>query len=324
MIGVTSNLPQTTRKIEKTASNATPIQAAVGEQTQLKGFQLSPKSYVGPAFSEFFEDSQNLGNTAMGWSGSVSELNKSNSAAQTLFSLSTKYKFTPVIIVQSYDRKTNKLLADFVSNAQTELVTFAEKNKPAYIGIGIEVNLLYDKNKSEFEKFVSMFAKDVKAIKQVSPDTKVFTIFQYEQLQGLKGGLFGGKNDTKKANWKLLDKFPAADLIGITTYPTLIYKTPANMPSNYYAALYKHTKKPIFFTEIGWLRTKTIPGWEGSPQEQANFLNRLGAQTHKDQTVGYLWSFFYDQAAAKPFDGMGLRGINDTAPALSESAWKSL
>ncbi len=86
--------------------------------------------------------------------------------------------------------------------------------------------------------------------------------------------------------WSLIEKFePKLDLVGFTTYPMFDYKTPAESPADYYAEIRKHTRKPIAITEMGWLSQEKFSGalaalngtgYEGSEQEQVDFLARFG------------------------------------------------
>ena len=109
-------------------------------------------------------------------------------------------------------------------------VAFAKAYKPEYLGFGIEINALHETNPADYASFKVFFAKVVKVVKQVSPDTKVFTVFQLERLRGLRGGLFGGKNNSTINDWVLLGDFPDADLLAFTTYPCIVYNYPPTSP----------------------------------------------------------------------------------------------
>jgi hypothetical protein len=166
--------------------------------------------------------------------------------------------------------------------------------------------MLAEKSPEDFEKFVRLFAGTYDAVKQKSPDTKVFTIFQLEHVKGLKGGLYGGVNDPAAADWALIDRFPKADLVGFTTYPGLIYKDPSGIPADYYVEIRNHTSKPVAFTEIGWQSEAWPAGWESGDVEQAAFVTRFFELTGSLDKEMAIWSFLYDPAAPKPFDSMGL------------------
>jgi hypothetical protein len=42
-----------------------------------------------------------------------------------------------------------------------------------------------------YDEFVELFAEVYGAVKEASPETSVFTVFQLERMKGLWGGLFG-------------------------------------------------------------------------------------------------------------------------------------
>jgi len=292
----------------------------------LKGFQLSPKSFSGTDFPAFFELNQDLGGTVVGWTGSVRDLSLKGSAPNVVASLAKTYGYKPVFAVQSFSRETGMLLPEFIA-AKDDILSFINATDAQYFGLGVEVTELYRKSPSEYKKFVALFADFAKAIHSQSPRTKVFTIFQYEQINGMNGGLFGGKNDPGVTLEKLFDDFPDSDIIGITTYPTLVYKTPEAIPSTYYTKLFVMTSKPVLFTEVGWIRGKSVKGWEGSSTEQRSFLRKFSEQTKDNRVEGYLWSFMYDQTGAqKPFNEMGMSATTIKQESLSEALmfWKQL
>lgn len=289
------------------------------EEKKLKGFQLSPKSFSETDFNEFISSSKRLGNNVVAWSGSYSELKNLGSSPFRVISLARSNELTPVIIFQVFDKKEGKIFKDFEDDKH--LLDFVSKYKPEYIGLGIEVNYLYEKNKGEFDKYVLLFHSYQSKIKSISNNTKIFPIFQLEKLKGLQGGLFGGINDTSKNQWEILNKFNKADLLGFTTYPTLIYNSPSDIPLGYYEEISKNTNLKYIFSEIGWIRTDGIKGWEGSEIEQSKYMELLG----KTNAKGFIWSFFYDQEIEKPFRYMGLRGVNDKSiDSVSEKAWQML
>lgn len=196
-------------------------------------------------------------------------------------------------------------------------VAFAQKYKPEYLALGIEVNVLYEKSPEDFEYFAQFFSEAYDAVKAVSPNTKVFTIFQLEKMKGLNGGLFGGVNDPSKAEWVLLGKFQKSDLAAFTTYPGLVYKNPSEIPADYYSEIRTHTSKPIAFTEIGWHSAPSPQGWESSEQEQAEFASAFFSRTKGMGEEFAIWSFLYDQNTIKPFNSMGLFYANGT----QKKAW---
>ena len=179
-----------------------------------------------------------------------------------LAGLSATYGFTPVAEAQFFSQSTCKLLRPLDETTRQayrdSIVEFAVKNKPRYLGIGIEVNVLYEKSPADFDAFVGFFSEVYEAIKEKSPDTNVFTVFQLEKMKGFQGGLFGGANGN--AEWSLLDRFPDTDMVAFTTYPCLVFKSPSAIPDGYYTEIAAHTTKPVAFTEVGWYSAADIPG----------------------------------------------------------------
>ena len=133
--------------------------------------------------------------------------------------------------------------------------------------------------------------------------------------------MFGGKNDLKKSQWFLLEKFPKSDIAAFTTYPGLIYKNPSDIPSDYYSEIKSHTSKPVAFTEIGWHSAASPAGWESSEEEQAEFVDAFFNLTKDMKKQFNIWSFLFDQNTAEPFKTMGLRG-SDGNGKLSWDRWR--
>ncbi|MFH1221985.1 MAG: hypothetical protein V1492_02780 [Candidatus Micrarchaeota archaeon] len=286
----------------------------------LKGVSLSPKSFQAADFTDFFSKAKQAGN-AVSWAGDWNEPGKEQGGPAVVAGLATTYSYTPIIELQFFTQSDGKLLRplDDANKAayKSSAVAFAEKYKPKYLGIGIEVNTLYEKSPEDFNNFVQFYSEVYDAVKAKSPNTKVFTVFQLEKMKGMNGGLFGGQNDASKAEWSLLDKFPKSDVVAFTTYPDLIYKNPSDIPADYYSEIKLHTSKPIIFTEVGWHSAASPAGWESSDAEQAEFVGKFFTLTKDLNKEMVIWSFLYDQNTIEPFNSMGLYSSDGTA----KSAW---
>lgn len=307
--------------------------AAIGGCTQsnnaesstetLKGVSLSPRSFQQADFADFFEKAKQAGEV-VSWAGDWNDLSGTqNSGPAVVASLASTYGYTPLIEAQFFTRSSGALLRPLDENTRlsykNNAVAFAERYQPKYLAFGVEVNVLYEKSPSDFEDFARFFSEVYDAVKAVSPQTKVFTIFQLEKMKGLNGGLFGGTNDPSKAEWSLLDKFPKSDIAAFTTYPGLIYKNPAEIPAEYYNEIKSHTSKPVAFTEIGWHSAAGPAGWESSEAEQAEFVTTFFQLTGDLNSELAIWSFMYDPQTFEPFNSMGLRRADGTArPAWDE------
>lgn len=255
------------------------------------------------------------------WAGDWEALNAANSGPAVVAGLASQYRYTPVIEAQFFTQSTGKLLRPMDERTRsaykTSAAAFAQKYKLEYLGLGIEVNTLYEKSPEDFDAFAGFFSEVYDAVKVASPDTKVFTVFQLEKMKGLNGGLFGGSNNPGETQWALLAKFPKADMFAFTTYPGLIYKDPAEIPDDYYSDIRWHTEKAIAFTEMGWHTEASPAGWESSEAEQAAFVARFFDLTQNLKPRLAIWSFLYDQQTIEPFRSMGLIGKDGT----SKAAW---
>ncbi len=198
----------------------------------MKGVSLSPKSYGGTDFSSFFEMA-NLAGSIITWSGDWAELSNPKGAPYVVAQLAEQRGIKPIIIAQFFTQDTGTLLRPLNATVRKGYLdgacAFAREFKPEYMGLGIEVNALHEKNPTEYSAFVSLFADVASSVRNVSPDTKVFTVFQLERLKGLRGGLYGGLNDPSSNDWGLLADFPSSDLLAFTTYPCIVYKDPSEV-----------------------------------------------------------------------------------------------
>lgn len=290
-----------------------------------KGFSLSPKSFQAGDFQEFFARADDAGAGIITWAGDWAELGKEDSAPFVVAELAKQKGFTPIIILQFFEQKSGKeirpLDAETKALYKTLALDYAKKYNPDYIGLGLEVNILYETSPQEFENFASFYNELYAEIKKASPGTKVFTVFQLEKMKGLHGGLFSGVNDAAKAEWLLLDKF-SLDLAVFTTYPSIIYGNPSELPADYYSDISKRTSKKIAFAEIGWPSDSQISGFESDEAEQATFVQRFFPLSEGAEPEFLVWSFLYDQDVQAPFNSAGLMK-GDGSAKEAYAGWKS-
>jgi hypothetical protein len=269
----------------------------------LRGVSLSPRSFEGSDFSEFMErvrDSQDV----LMWAGDWIELSK-DGAPFTVSDLAGQYGYIPIIEVGHYNQGSGELSRPFDDkNRQIYLqsaLDFVVKYQPAYFGMGVEINVLAQKNPGAFEEFVPFYNEVYDAIKAVSPGTKVFTVYQLEKIKGLTMW----ELDESAPDWEMIDLFDA-DIVAFTTYPGLFYRDVSDIPDDHYTEIKNHTSKPIAFTEIGWHSVASPAGWESSEAEQAEFIYKFFDLTRDLDLEVAVWSFMYDLEVFQPFDSMGL------------------
>ncbi len=286
---------------------------------RLVGVSLSPKSFAATDYLAFFDKAADVGNT-LSWAGPWADLAKPNNAALTVIKESKKRGVTPVIITGPADGEVFDGI--FQQGFRDAVLNFVKGNDVPYLGIGNEINITYYDSSARYESLVSILNQLAKDVKDASPTTKVFTIFQLERLKGLHGGLFGGKNSTTDNDMALLKGIENFDMVAFTTYPCLIYKTPAEIPEEYYSDITNHTNLPVIFTEVGWFREGPATGWEATVQEQADFITRFQELTERFDPKLVIWPFLYKQDIAAPFEGLFLLTSNEeTSPGYE--AWKS-
>ncbi len=221
--------------------------------------------------------------------------------------------------------------------AQAEVILSAN---PAikYLAIGNEVNLLQEKFPLQFPDFEENYRKLYQQLKYDFPEVKIYTVFQYEALLG-KGILTG---ITRKSEIQLLDDFEdCTDLIGLTVYPSLDYKSPKGIPANYFKQV-SATGKLLAITETGWpsrqsyggkLKALTDQGYTSSENGQTEYLNTLVSQANKGGFEFVNWLNLDDPAEWKNgddgvpgfelFDSMALRDHSGKAKKVW-SVWESL
>jgi hypothetical protein len=307
--------PVDTRAFESSAEAV-----SIKKPVFLKGVSVSPKSFQGVDFINFFTEAKTAG-TLLSWAGDWKELaGIPKSGVGVIGELAIKHNYTFLIEPQFFLQATGKLIRPLNQSTKisyrNSVIAYVQKYHPLYLALGIEVNLLYEKSPQSFDDFCFLYDEVCEEVKAVAPETKIFTIFQLERLKGLQGGLFGGTNNSEQAQWDLLERFSKSDLYGFTTYPSLIFRDPAEIPDDYYDEILWHTSKPIAFTEIGWPSAGEPKGWESSEIEQAEFVTRFGQLIRNLNLEILIWSFLYDPNTVVPFNSMGLfkrNGVKKTA-----------
>lgn len=279
-----------------------------------KGIAMIPRTPDAPKYDELFAAASGLGGV-VAWTGDWGDLAKPTSGAEVLVAAGRPYNFTPVVMVTLHNNtKPSKLLRplteQLIEQYSSDAASFVQQNHPAYFGMGVEVNNLQRDDPSGYQDFVKLFNQSTESIKKVSPNTKVFTVFQLERMKGLNGGLQGGVNTPSNNMWQLINDFSQADVIGFTTYPYLIYKTPGDIPSDYYTEIVNHVTKPVIFTETAWPSVGEAKGWDSTPAMQADYVDKFFALTKTLDPKLAIWPFAFDPQVAAPFANVGLSAVD--------------
>ena len=119
----------------------------------------------------------------------------------------------------------------------------------------------------DIENFLSLYNKTYEEIKSISPNTKVFVTFQWDDLNRLDGD--GKPYDIK---WNQIEMFePNLDIWAISTYPYFFFDQATDIPEIYYSSLKSRTDKPLAIAESGW-SSKPVGIWRGSTEDQKIFF----------------------------------------------------
>lgn len=210
--------------------------------------------------------------------------------------------------------------AAFVSYAEYVALNY----KPAYMALGVEMNLYYEKNRDDFANFRSLYAQAYAAVKKQSPRTQVTVTLQYEDLQGLLP-----REDSHFASWELVRAFqPELDFVGISTYPSFAFATPERIPPNYYTQLRAFADGlPIAIAEMGYASETGQQGVNsGTEAEQQAFVERVLGEAEAVPLLFAVWLAIWDPTYARetafaPFQHIGLlRDNGEEKPAWAPFA----
>jgi hypothetical protein len=189
-----------------------------------------------------------------------------------------------------------------------------------YFAFGVEVNrLIPEANQETFLDFVKAYREIYDLVKFHSPDTKVFTIFQLENLKGaayLTGLEF-------ESHWEILELFKGKmDLVGLTIYPFLEYTSVDQIPENYYDEIPEYIDLPIAITEMAWI-SEDVSIVQGGQEDQVAFLLDILEKTRGWDLEIMLYSFLYEPVGADLFESAALKESTGEAKQIYDY-WLSL
>jgi hypothetical protein len=209
------------------------------------------------------------------------------------------------------------------------VIDATKASKPLYLSVGNEVNRWYEQygsaegNANGYQHFVSLYEEIYDAVKELSPETKVFCVFAREIVDELR-----------EADLDMLNLFDPAklDIIVFTTYPNSVRKDtaggllenphnrPADIPDDYYSRIFNHMpNKPFGFSEIAWPSTDFYGGEQGQAEFITEVLERLTADQGMNLHL-FGWPWLHDVTAN---DDSGLIRRDGTEKAAYK-VWKDL
>jgi hypothetical protein len=288
--------------------------------TPLVGVGMTPRSYSADDFPVFLGEIEGRSDLLM-HAGGWGDLTAPGSAFEVVVTLAREREMKSVVVLSpnSGGTLTTALDEATVTSLLDSLRSFLASNQPEYLGLANEVNMLATDDPAAFEAVVALWQRALPIVRELSPATKVFVTFQYEWLVGRRDGWFG--RTVVATDWSPLDRFGDADLVGLTTYPSLVFDTPSEIPSDYYAQIGEHTTLPLIFTEVGWTADASLALLPGSDAEQVSYVEMLAEQAEAVAVEGLVWTFVHgEQVTDVPFAGMGLFAA-DGVPRPAFDAW---
>lgn len=192
--------------------------------------------------------------------------------------------------------------------------------EPDYLAIGVEVNMLYARNRAQFDAFVSLYAEAYEAAKEARPEMKVFPTFQLEDL-------LGEADEIHAPHWEVLIPFTGKmDAFAISTYPFRNHTTVSEIREDYYTQLQQHWEGEIIVSETGY-SSEPVDGFlaVGTQEDQQAFVQRLEAESDAGLFSLIVWYAPRDPgfAAEGPVSRLrwiGLRATDGT-PKLAWETW---
>ena len=190
--------------------------------------------------------------------------------------------------------------------------------KPPYLCLATEINFYALNGAQECVSFAALYKDAYRAVKKISPVTKVYVSFQYEFLRRLDHDEPSKLDEHRK----LIDIFrPELDLVAITTYPADYYDDPAKIPANYYSHLLKYLKPDdsVMVMEIGWPASAT-------DTRQRAFVLRLPALLGVLAPRVTAWSMLHDVKVPQFGPNLATTGLftNEGEAKSAVQAWKEL
>ena len=286
------------------------------------GFALSPRSYTDPDFPDFLALIDGEADV-LAHVGDWIDLAEPNNPFVVLDALAEGQGMETLMVISPSSAESLVRPLDEATRASylADLRAYLAEQQPEYLGLGNEVNMVLTDHPDDFDAIVSLLEEATAVVRELSPDTEVFVVLQYEWLIGERGGWFG--RGRAPADWQVIDRFDFVDAIAFTTYPSLVFDDPSELAEDYYARIADHADRPVFFTEVGWT-AEPLPVLPGSEDEQARYVERFGELTSSLDLAVAVWPFvFSDLIEHAAFQGTGLMR-SDGTPRPAWDAWQEL
>jgi hypothetical protein len=169
------------------------------------------------------------------------------------------------------------------------VAAFARRFQPEYIGLAAETNLVRKMAPPALYAGVVRAANAAAADLRAAGSTAVLlTSVQVETAWGglPRGGPYVGVE-------RDFADFPFIQMLGLSSYPYLVYAKPEDIPGDYYSRLLNGRQLPVMIVEGGWTSASVGPV-RSSPELQARYLDRLARLADGVQARGVIQLLFAD------------------------------
>lgn len=190
---------------------------------------------------------------------------------------------------------------------------------PDYLGLAAETNLIRAVAPGSVYNAVVRMTNDAAADVRRLRSATALPLYVSVQVETAWGKL--GEQRPYVGIDRDLRDFPFVNLLGLSSYPYLGgFKTPAQIPVNYYARLRGSRALPVMVVEGGW-QSESVGGvFKSSREMQADYIARQAQLLEEAKAIGVFQLSFTDldlRGFPKPvpgilvlFDALGLVDVN--------------
>jgi hypothetical protein len=163
--------------------------------------------------------------------------------------------------------------------------------RPDYLVIAVETNLIRAASKpSVYAALVAMSNAAAAERRAAGSTTKLMVSVQVDvawgRLPGGDGSFVGIARDRTD--------FPFVDVLGLSSYPYLAgFRTPEEIPLDYYSRITADAPLPMLVTEGGW-SSGSVPNVTSSPDLQARYIRRQMQLADAAKLIGVFQITFTD------------------------------
>ena len=156
-------------------------------------------------------------------------------------------------------------------------IWLAQEFKPTYLGLASEINTYMDAHPQDVDHYLTLYQQTYQSIKEVSPVTRVFVTFQWDDLNNMMPQAAEGR-PAGQINWEQIEAFePRLDLWAISSYPYFIFNGGEAIPADYYRPLLSRTNKPLAVAEGGF-SSRPVGPIQVDEEDQSAYLQAIHAQ----------------------------------------------